>query len=112
VAVGADNNISRNLFANDPAFQDFQKLQADMNRIFEDYVAYKMKKQYPNLLIKTQHSSEHLLTMPRKQFSLRPDLMLNDNAIGDTKWKLVDSNKRNYGLSQNDLYQIGDHASG
>ena len=37
VAVGADNNISRNLFANDPAFQDFQKLQADMNRIFENF---------------------------------------------------------------------------
>jgi len=100
------------LFLNNKSFVSFKgddvafALLFDMNRIFEDYVAYKMKKQYPDLLIKTQHSSEHLLTMPRKQFSLRPDLMLNDNAIGDTKWKLVDANKRNHGLSQSDLYQM------
>ena len=100
------------LFLNNKSFVSFKgddiafALLFDMNRIFEDYVAYKMKRQYPDLLIRTQHSSEHLLTMPRKQFSLRPDLMLNDNAIGDTKWKLVDSNKRNHGLSQSDLYQM------
>lgn len=100
------------LFLNNKSFVSFKgddiafALLFDMNRIFEDYVAYKMKQQYPDLLIKTQHSSEHLLTIPKKQFSLRPDLMLNNNAIGDTKWKLIDSNKRNHGLSQSDLYQM------
>ncbi len=100
------------LFLNNKSFVSFKgddvafALLFDMNRIFEDYVAYEMKKQYPHLSIKTQHTSQHLLTMPKKQFSLRPDLMISDHAIGDTKWKLVDSNKRNYGLSQSDLYQM------
>ncbi len=100
------------LFLNNKSFVSFKgddvafALLFDMNRIFEDYVAYEMKKQYPHLSIKTQHTSQHLLTVPKKQFSLRPDLMISDNAIGDTKWKLVDSNKRNYGLSQSDLYQM------
>jgi len=100
------------LFLNNKSFVSFKgddvafALLFDMNRVFEDYVAYEMKKQYPHCSIKTQHSSQHLLTLPSKQFSLRPDLMLNDNAVGDTKWKLIDSNKRNYGLSQGDLYQM------
>ncbi len=100
------------LFLNKKSFINFHgddiafALLFDMNRIFEDYVAYKMKKQYPHLSIKAQHTSEYLLTFPKKQFSLRPDLMISDDAIGDTKWKLVNSNKRNYGLSQSDLYQM------
>lgn len=100
------------LFLNNKSFVSFKgndiafALLFDMNRIFEDYVAYELKKQYPHLSIKTQHTSQHLLTLPKKQFSLRPDLMIADDTIGDTKWKLVDSNKRNYGLSQSDLYQM------
>ena len=37
VAISADINISKDPFANDPALQDFQKLQAEMNKIFEDF---------------------------------------------------------------------------
>jgi HSP20 family protein len=37
VAIHADSNITRNPFANDPVFRDFQKLQADMNKIFENF---------------------------------------------------------------------------
>ncbi len=40
-AIHADNNITKqpfeNLFANDPFFQDFQQLQSDMDKIFENF---------------------------------------------------------------------------
>ena len=78
----------------------------DMNRVFEDYVAYRLKKDYPELSIKTQHSSKHLLESPNALFKLRPDLLLGDNMIADTKWKLLDEKSKRYGLSQSDLYQL------
>ncbi len=37
VAIHADANLTKNPFANDPVFQHFQKLQEDMNRIFEEF---------------------------------------------------------------------------
>ncbi len=37
MALSADSNITKNPFANDPAFKDFQKLQADMNKVFENF---------------------------------------------------------------------------
>lgn len=33
----ADSNLTKNPFGNDPIFQDFQKLQSDMNKIFENF---------------------------------------------------------------------------
>jgi len=64
------------LFLNNRSFVGFKgndiafALLFDMNKIFEDFVAYQLKKHYPNLSIKTQHSSKHLLTLPQKQFKL------------------------------------------
>ena len=78
----------------------------DMNRVFEDYVAYRLKKDYPELSIKTQHSSKHLLESPTALFKLRPDLLLGNDMLADTKWKLLDSKSKRYGLSQSDLYQL------
>ena len=47
---------------------------------------------------------------PRKQFSLRPDIVLKKKdriIIMDTKWKKLISNERkNYGISQTDMYQM------
>ncbi|HHB95302.1 MAG TPA: Hsp20/alpha crystallin family protein [Campylobacterales bacterium] len=37
VSIQADNNISKGPFANDPLFKDFQKLQTDMNKVFENF---------------------------------------------------------------------------
>lgn len=100
------------IFLNNRSFISFKgdeiayALLFDMNKIFEDYVAYEMKKQYPQLHVKTQHTSQHLLIAPSNLFKLRPDLIIGDNAIGDTKWKIVKENERRYGISQSDLYQM------
>jgi len=37
VSIQADSNITKDPFANDPMFKDFQKLQQDMNKIFENF---------------------------------------------------------------------------
>ena len=37
VSIQADTNITKDPFANDPIYRDFQKLQTDMNKIFENF---------------------------------------------------------------------------
>ena len=78
----------------------------DMNRIFEDYVAYWLKRNRPDLDIKTQHSAKHLLIAPKPLFKLRPDLLIGEEILADTKWKILDEKTPRYGLSQQDLYQM------
>ena len=47
---------------------------------------------------------------PRRQFALRPDIVCkrgDRTVIMDTKWKsLINSERANYGISQNDMYQM------
>jgi len=37
VSIQADSNITKDPFANDPVFKEFQKLQEDMNKVFENF---------------------------------------------------------------------------
>ncbi len=85
-----------------------------MEKIFEDYIAYLVKKDYKeDYSVKIQKGGEHLIEDPGK-FNLVPDILLinkndeNDKIIIDTKWKLLDKSKEkeNYNISQSDLYQM------
>ncbi|MDA3938395.1 MAG: McrC family protein [Spirochaetia bacterium] len=78
----------------------------DMNRVFEDYVAFCLKKKYPESIIQTQVSSEYLIVNPGKEFRLRPDILIDETIVADTKWKLLDSSKTHFGISQSDIYQM------
>lgn len=83
-----------------------------MEAVFESYVASVLRKQLPDgAELTTQASSKYLVTHnDRTQFKLKPDLLLtlpdNSKLILDTKWKLLDLDEHNYGLSQSDLYQM------
>ena len=83
-----------------------------MEAVFESYVASVLRKQLPDdVELTTQASSKYLVTHnDRNQFQLKPDLLMNfpDNSklVLDTKWKLLDIEEYNYGLSQSDLYQM------
>lgn len=83
-----------------------------MEAVFESYVASVLRKQLPNdIELTTQASSKYLVTHnARNQFQLKPDLLLSLpgglKLILDTKWKLLDVEDHNYGLSQSDLYQM------
>ncbi len=67
VVVQADSNFSANPFENDPMFKHFQKLQEDMNKIFEEFNhnAFSGLKVDPNFT---------------KGFSFSPDTDLKDKG--------------------------------
>ncbi len=81
-----------------------------MEKVFESYIGRNLKK----LLLGTdweislQDKGYYLFD---NQFALRPDIVMSASdgrkIIIDTKWKLLDNNpKKNYGISQTDMYQM------
>lgn len=82
----------------------------EMNDLFEAYVAKELKKECidKDWVVKTQ-VKEHYLFNPDR-FRLIPDIVIKTdgcNIVLDTKWKeLFDDAKRNYGISQGDMYQM------
>lgn len=79
-----------------------------MQKVFEDYVANLVKKSVINYEVRIQSKERYLIDVPRK-FALIPDIVLHNDTntiILDTKWKLLDINSKNYGISQQDMYQM------
>lgn len=83
-----------------------------MESLYESYVAQQMKKVMgpDGWTVTAQHRGHYLFEEPRKQFSLRPDIVLERDGrriVMDTKWKhLIDDERKNYGISQADMYQM------
>jgi len=84
-----------------------------MEKVFEDYVAAKLRQVFPEYLVKSQSSGKSLATHEGKKiFAMRPDIIIENNnhriCIADTKWKLIDQHDRlnKYGISQSDMYQL------
>lgn len=80
-----------------------------MEKVFESFVAAKFRKHLKNgINIRVQDNRYSLFDRPTKAFNLRPDIVLDDGnktVVMDTKWKLLSETKRNYGISQSDMYQ-------
>ncbi|MGI6736273.1 MAG: McrC family protein [Anaerovoracaceae bacterium] len=83
-----------------------------MEKVFESYVAQQLKKALADLDwdVSAQDSGYYLFDSPRR-FALRPDLVITrddgTSIILDTKWKsLMDNPRKNYGISQADMYQM------
>ena len=83
-----------------------------MESVYESYVSQQMKKVFrpDGWDISTQDKGHYLFMNPRKQFALRPDIVLTKDdhtIILDTKWKnLINNERKNYGISQSDMYQM------
>jgi len=84
-----------------------------MEKIFEDYVAAMLKKVLPKgYRVTTQASGKHLCIKTanaENMFALRPDIVIQQGEkcwVADTKWKLIDKQERNHGISQSDMYQL------
>jgi len=87
-----------------------------MEKIFESYVANRLKKRMGTHRIDTQDSSFFLLrdVNNRWSFRLRPDIVIDKNnpenvIIADTKRKKLDSNsrvKRYAWINEDDVYQM------
>jgi len=83
-----------------------------MESVYESYVAQQMKKVFcpAGWEVSSQDKGHYLFMEPRKQFALRPDIVIkkpNRTIILDTKWKsLINNEGKNYGISQGDMYQM------
>ena len=83
----------------------------DMNELFESFVAWHLKKTLTNHIVKAQDTGKHLLLENgENKFRIRPDIVgYKDNKanfIADTKWKILNFSRNDYGISQGDLYQV------
>ena len=92
--------------------QNARALLFPMEKVFESYVAQQIKKAMLDLDwdISCQDKGYYLFDEPR-QFALRPDIVITrtdgSKIVLDTKWKvLVDRPRINYGISQQDMYQM------
>lgn len=83
-----------------------------MESVYESYVAQNMKKVFTPFgwNVSSQDKGHYLFEEPRRQFALRPDIVIKKGkrtVILDTKWKsLVNNDRINYGISQGDMYQM------
>lgn len=84
-----------------------------METLYESYIAALLKKKLygKDFTVLIQDKSYHLFDEPKRKFLLKPDIVVRRKADGavfilDTKWKLLDSSRRNYGISQADMYQM------
>lgn len=85
-----------------------------MERVFEDYVAYGIRRYWPDAdAVTVQESTEHLVNehIGTPKFRLRPDILIRHNNhtfVLDTKWKELNGTEQsgNYGIDQRDLYQL------
>lgn len=83
-----------------------------MERVYESYVARQIKKVMclDGWDVSSQDRGHYLFEKPRRQFALRPDIVMRKGertVILDTKWKsLIDNERANYGISQADMYQM------
>jgi len=81
----------------------------DMNRLFESYVGEWFRKKLTNRKVALQDGIHHLAYLDDKsgRFRLKPDIVIDDGLIvADTKWKVLDEEKNNQGVSQADMYQL------
>lgn len=87
----------------------------DMNRLFEAWVAEKLKPwaHQQGWHLRTQGPRKYLAMRngDSPQFQLRPDIALVDDngvpqLIADTKWKLLNEADQKLGVSSSDMYQL------
>lgn len=88
-----------------------------MEKVFEAYVAQNMKKVFSKYHwnVSTQDKGHYLFNKLNgenyRKFAIRPDFVVtrDDNSVVilDTKWKkLINDRRKNYGISQADMYQM------
>lgn len=83
-----------------------------MERIFEDYVAHRLRQEMDGWKINTQEKALYLVKENpegRREFQIRPDIVARkhgETLVMDTKWKRLNKNSNHHGISQSDLYQL------
>lgn len=83
-----------------------------MEKIFENYVAHRLRRELTDWKIRTQESTLHLVESNSEgapEFRIRPDVVARKQdrtLVMDTKWKRLTTRDKHCGISQSDLYQL------
>ncbi|MBF7688623.1 McrC family protein [Acinetobacter rathckeae] len=85
-----------------------------MEKLFEHYVAYHLRRELKDWQVSTQVSNQHIcLYGDNPIFRLRPDIYIQHKQtkrkiVLDTKWKLLDQTNRagRFGLKDSDIQQM------
>lgn len=84
-----------------------------MDLLYEKFVSKKIYHRFYNEShsIKLQAKGTYLFNFPNKRFEIKPDIIIYPTksalpVIFDTKWKILDQNKKNFGINQDDMYQM------
>ncbi|TLE16174.1 hypothetical protein LS72_004555 [Helicobacter apodemus] len=90
------------------------KISNESNEVFMEQICGNNIELGRNFDIKTQEKSKYLVTNEdnKNRFQLNPDIVGYKKQtkqtlfIADTKWKILNEEQQNYGISQSDMYQI------
>ena len=78
-----------------------------MNDLFEAFVGRCMQAALVPRSVRLQRYDQHALEEgPPGIFGLRPDIVVDDDTVVDTKWKRLDPGKPNLGVAESDIYQM------
>ena len=83
-----------------------------MEEVFEDFVTAAVRRHQRRLTVRAQGPMRHLATdgADKEAFRLKPDVVLLERKqvrfILDAKWKRLDPDAPNHGVSQDDAYQL------
>jgi 5-methylcytosine-specific restriction enzyme subunit McrC len=97
-----------------------QAILFPMEKLFESYIAFLLKKHCHGFTIDAQDKRYCLISQNKdaddinytiKKFALKPDIVINGNeVIIDTKWKILNTELKKYDIKEADIYQM--HAYG
>lgn len=97
-----------------------QAILFPMEKLFESYISFLLKKYCHGLSINAQDKRFSLISQKKdiddlnytiSKFSLKPDIVINSHeVIIDTKWKILNTDSKKYDIKEADIYQM--HAYG
>ena len=78
-----------------------------MNQLFEEFVGRTMKRALAPRSVRLQDSRRHALAADREGvFRLKPDIVVDEDIVIDTKWKVLKPEETTAGVEQADIYQM------
>ncbi|MCY4468954.1 MAG: McrC family protein [Thiotrichales bacterium] len=78
-----------------------------MNDLFETFVGRVMQSVLAPGSTRLQHTGRYALTArDQSVFALRPDIVVDNDIVIDTKWKPLNPDDRVVGVEQSDVYQM------
>jgi 5-methylcytosine-specific restriction enzyme subunit McrC len=90
-----------------------QAMLFPMDKVFESFVAYQIRKYSKSFSVSTQHKKYHLVEkyIDKPKYKLKPDIFATNSEtngciIIDTKWKVIDEVTMAKSIQQSDMYQL------